>query len=74
MKGNQMPEPKYHSYLIRLWREDGEGKSDWRFMLVNLIEGRQWGFANLDRLLAFLKEQVDALSSLDSVNWSDSED
>ncbi len=33
-----MPEPKYHSYLIRLWQEDGERKPRWRFVLVNLIE------------------------------------
>ena len=66
-----MPKPKYHSYLIRLWQDDSGGKSPWRFVLVNLIEGERWGFASLEELIAFLKDQVDALSSSDSVVQSD---
>lgn len=30
-------------------------------MLVDLIEGAQWGFVSLDELFAFLRDQVDAL-------------
>ena len=67
-----MPKPKYHSYLIRLWQEDDKEKMIWRFVLVDLIEGERWGFANLEHLVAFLQEQVDALSQPDSVNPVDS--
>ena len=60
-----MLEPRHYSYLIRLWQEDGAGETGWRFVLVNLIEGQQWGFADLEELLAFLRDQVDVLSSRD---------
>jgi hypothetical protein len=56
-----MPEPKYHSYLLRLWRESAAGKPTWRFVVVNLLEGEQRGFAGLEQVIAFLKKQMDAL-------------
>ena len=56
-----MPRPKYHSYLLRLWQESGEKKSNWRFVLVNLTKDEERGFANLERLIAFLKEQMEEL-------------
>jgi len=59
-----MPEPKYHSYLIRLWQEDNQ---TWRFVLLDLIEGQQRGFVDLEELFAFLRDQVDALLPPDSV-------
>ena len=54
-----MPEPKYHSYLLRLWRESTGEKPDWRFVLVNLSKNEERGFASLERLAAFLKKQMD---------------
>jgi hypothetical protein len=66
-----MPEPKHHSYLLRFWQEGAEKKKGWRFVLVNLLEEQQWGFASMERLVDFLKEQVDALSSPDSVEQDD---
>jgi hypothetical protein len=68
-----MTEPKYHSYLLRLWQEDTGSKPRWRFVVVNLIEGQQWGFASLERMVAFLEEQVDSLSAPDSGSPSDLE-
>jgi hypothetical protein len=68
-----MTKPKYHSYLLRLWREDTGRKPRWRFVVVNLIEGQQWGFASLERLVAFLEEQVHSLSAPDSDSSSDLE-
>ncbi len=65
-----MPEPKHHSYLLRFWQEGAEKRTSWRFVLVDLLEEQQWGFASMERLVAFLKEQVDALSSPDSVDQS----
>jgi hypothetical protein len=57
-----MPEPKYHSYLLRLWQESSEKKPNWRFVLVNLSQNEERGFASLERLVAFLKEQMDQIS------------
>jgi hypothetical protein len=57
-----MPEPKYHSYLLRLWQESAGKKSSWRFVLVNLVKNEERGFASLERLAAFLKEQMDEIS------------
>jgi hypothetical protein len=68
-----MTEPKYHSYLLRLWQEGTESESHWRFVVVNLIEGQQWGFASMEQMVAFLIEQVDALSAPDSGGSSDLE-
>jgi hypothetical protein len=56
-----MFKPRYRSFLIRFWQEGDEGETGWRFVLVDLIEGAQWGFVSLDELFAFLRDQVDAL-------------
>ena len=61
-----MPEPKYHSYLLRLWQENGEKKPNWRFILINLAQNERQGFASLDRLVAFLKGQMDEVVLSDS--------
>ena len=61
-----MPEPKYHSYLLRLWQENGEKKPNWRFILINLAQNERRGFASLDRLVAFLKGQMDEVVLSDS--------
>lgn len=74
MRGGQMLKPRYHSYLIRFWQEGDKGKTNWRFVLVGLIEGKQWGFASLEELLAFLRDRVDALESGDSIIQSESLD
>jgi hypothetical protein len=68
-----MTEPKYHSYLLRLWQEGSGSQSHWRFVVVNLIEGQQRGFASMERMVAFLKEQVDALSAPDPDSPNDLE-
>ena len=58
-----MPEPQYHSYLLRLWQESSEKKPNWRFVLVNLTKHEEQGFASLERLIAFLREQMDEIST-----------
>jgi hypothetical protein len=60
-----MSKPQYHSYLLRLWQESTGKKSSWRFVLVNLTRSEQRGFASLERLVAFLKEQMDEISTSD---------
>jgi hypothetical protein len=63
-----MPKPKYHSYLLRLWQEGVGKKSNWRFVLVNLTRNEERGFASLERLVTFLKEQMDEISTSDRMN------
>lgn len=48
-------ESQYRSYLLRLWR-DGEGKT-WRVMLEHVSSHERHGFADVDELCAFLREQ-----------------
>ena len=66
--GTSMDEYSYHSYVLRLWQEEAGGKSSWRFVLLNPISGEQWGFASLERLVAFLKGQMDESSPPGSVD------
>lgn len=47
----------YRSYLLRLWREDG-GQQFWRASLQSTETGERRGFASLDALFGFLREQV----------------
>jgi len=66
-----MSGPKYHSYLLRLWRESPGKKPAWRFEVVDLGAGQRHGFAGLEQVVTFLKKQMDALLP-DSGNLSDS--
>ena len=68
-----MPQPQYHSYLLRLWQESTEKKSSWRFVLVNLTSNEQRGFASLERLVAFLQEQMDEISASGSTHRNEAE-
>ena len=55
----QMPKklPRYHSYLLRFWEEDGAVKS-WRFMLENPHSGEKRGFGSCEELMAFLEAEL----------------
>ena len=55
----------YLSYLLRLWRVSGdeasrcrEGKAAWRASLESSQTGERRGFASLDDLCDFLREQT----------------
>ena len=55
----------YLSYLLRLWRVNEEGNSHggaeqvvWRASLENLHTRQRQGFASLDELFDFLREQI----------------
>jgi hypothetical protein len=48
----------YHSYLLRLWSADEQGQKVWRASLENPHTGEHLGFANLERLFAFLQDQT----------------
>jgi len=50
--------PAYYSYLLRLWREKGRASVQWRASLQDPHSSERVGFAHLDELVAFLREQT----------------
>lgn len=69
-------QPNYFSYLLRLWREDGdemlyhvdeapdhtESRPIWLASLESSLTGKRYGFANLDSLFSFLRRQAGIVS------------
>ena len=51
----------YHSYLLRLWRENEEDWS-WRLSLQDTHTGERTGFACLEDLLRFLSDKTQGIS------------
>ena len=53
-------EPRdYFSYLLRLWKVSGAGPPVWRASLEDVHTGERRGFADLEHLFTYLKEQTD---------------
>jgi hypothetical protein len=50
--------PDYVAYLLRLWRETGGERSQWRASLQNPHTGERVGFSSLQGLFAFLEEET----------------
>jgi len=50
-------EEDYRSYLLRLWREE-QAPGAWRASLESVITGERRGFASLDALFDFLRDQI----------------
>lgn len=59
----------YHSYLLRIWRENASG--EWRASLSNVLTGESRHFPNINALLAHICHQVEqpfpAHGSIDAV-------
>ena len=55
-------EQRYISYLLRLWQIRSEGELVWRASLESPHTGERRGFASLDDLFGFLREQTDVPS------------
>jgi len=55
---NRPTDPEYHVYVLRLWRTEAPDLS-WRAALENPRTDERIGFENLERLFAFLMEQVE---------------
>ena len=53
------PEPEYHSYLVRLWREEPAGSEGeppaWLGEMLHIQSGEKWLLDNIDELLEVLK-------------------
>ena len=49
---------RYYSYLLRVWLAGDRDQPHWRASLEDTHTGERRGFASLDDLFAFLREQV----------------
>jgi hypothetical protein len=66
----------YRSYLLRLWREDGgqpPWRQPWRASLESAVTGDCRGFASLDALFRFLRQQTGASSNSDQEGSANNE-
>ena len=61
-KGTQ-ERPDYISYLLRLYRVSDDGKLVWRISLESSLTGEREGFASLNALLGFLRQQMGMTSN-----------
>ena len=50
---------RYLSYLLRLWQIKSEDELVWRASLESPHTGERCGFASLEALFAFLRQQTD---------------
>jgi hypothetical protein len=49
----------YHAYLLRLWRVQYQGQTQWRASLESPHTGERQSFASLEQLFAFLSERCE---------------
>ena len=50
--------PRYISYMLRLWQVGDQGQPIWRASLENPHTGEQHGFANVDALFEFVRQEI----------------
>jgi len=53
--------PRYRAYLLRFWEERGQHADDgevWRFSLEDLHTQERRGFASLEEVMTFLRQQM----------------
>jgi hypothetical protein len=62
MSGRQT---RYLSYLLRLWQDNSDDQPIWRASLQSSPTENRQGFASLDELFAFLRQQVDTDGDID---------
>jgi hypothetical protein len=51
-------EPRYLAFMLRLWQARDNEEMVWRASLEDPHSGERRGFASLEMLFAFLKEQT----------------
>ena len=55
----------YISYLLRVWQTSDKERVAWRASLESPHTGERIGFADLDKLFAFLRQQTGAVGDSD---------
>ena len=53
-------EPRYLAFMLRLWQVRDNGEMSWRASLEDARTGARRGFASLEMLVAFLREETRA--------------
>jgi hypothetical protein len=71
LAGTMPAETEYKSYLLRLWQVNSGGKLVWRASLEGPHTGAphtgaRLGFASVERLIAFLKDQTSGTAHSES--------
>jgi hypothetical protein len=52
----------YRAFLLRLWEVKENEHTVWRASLESSRTGERWGFADLDALCTFLREEIATVS------------
>ena len=52
-------QPRYLSYLLRMWHTSSGGQWVWRCSLEDPLTGRQHGFGDIQLLFDFLRGQIE---------------
>ncbi len=55
---NSLQSQRYHSILLRYWREDETVV--WRYVVQDLATGEQYSFADWNLLIAFLYQHMES--------------
>ena len=51
-------QPRYRSYLLRVWQPGDSDPPEWRMSLENVMTHERLGFIDLADLVTFLKKQM----------------
>jgi hypothetical protein len=51
---------RYHSFLLRLWQVKENEHTVWRASLESSHTGERWGFANVEALFEFVRQEIGA--------------
>jgi hypothetical protein len=57
-------QPRYLSYLLRLWQVENRGQLVWRASVEDSRTSERRGFASVNALLSSLREQTDVVTDL----------
>ena len=62
---------RYHSYLLRIWREESAIAPHWRVSLTSVENSQQIGFPTPEAAFLFLREQMQRWEEQSSKNETD---
>lgn len=59
----------YHSYLLRLWRTQADGRPAWRASLESPQTGTRQGFVSLQELFVYLAQECNGEAAWWAGEW-----
>ena len=66
-------QPDYLAYLLRLWRTSRRGRVTWRASVESAETRERRGFANLNALFDFLRQETSVMSDSEGSGPGDDE-